>query len=237
MDYKKDTGEVKIKGLLDGKKNAVFVGESGSGKSEIAINFAINLEKRPDLEIHFFDMDQTKPLFRSRDVANQIRRAGIVFHSNTTESIEDVAAIPPGVIEILNKQGSYMIMDIGGNEHGSRMIGQFSNYLNNDNSVMFFIVNPYRPWSRDLLSINETIRMITMASRTEKIKIISNPNYGLDTTADDVAAGNDKLRDMLDGQYSISFVCALVNLCDELRGRVKEPVVPIRIHILYPWQQ
>ena len=30
--------------------------------------------------VHFFDMDQTKPLFRSRDVREQLEQAGVVFH-------------------------------------------------------------------------------------------------------------------------------------------------------------
>ena len=54
--------------LQKGKKNFVFIGEAGSGKSEIAINFAVNLARIADRPVHFFDMDQTKPLFRSRDV-------------------------------------------------------------------------------------------------------------------------------------------------------------------------
>ncbi|NLA87780.1 MAG: hypothetical protein GX847_10990, partial [Clostridiales bacterium] len=53
-----------ITDLLDGKKTVIFLGESGSGKSEISINFAMRLRGETDRIIHFFDMDQTKPLFR-----------------------------------------------------------------------------------------------------------------------------------------------------------------------------
>lgn len=52
-----------IETLLNaGNKNFVFVGEAGSGKSEIAINFAHLLLEQSEKEIHFFDMDMTKPL-------------------------------------------------------------------------------------------------------------------------------------------------------------------------------
>ena len=221
--------------LLNGKNTAVFIGEAGSGKSEIAINFAVGLQKETERKIHFFDLDQTKPLFRSRDAANQIRRSGMVFHCNTDESIEDVATIAPGVIEAINEPESYVILDIGGNEHGARMIGQFSQYLNNDDSIVFFLINPYRPWSRDLPGITETITRVTRASRTGEIQIISNPNFGLETTVEDVLAGNEKLKDMLNGQLEISFVCALDSLCDRLKDEIAYPLVPVRIHILYPW--
>ena len=223
--------------LLDGKKTAVFLGEAGSGKSEVAINFAAGLKKETEQVVHFFDMDQTKPLFRSRDVAEQIERAGIVFHCNTDESIEDVSTVAPGVIEAIIEPESYVILDIGGNEHGARMIGQFSEYLNSAESVIFFLINPYRPWSRDMPGITETISRITRASRADGISIISNPNFGLESRAADIVAGNDKLKEMLGSEMQISFVCVLEELCEELEGKIAEPMIPVRIYILYPWQE
>jgi hypothetical protein len=222
--------------LLGGKKTVVLLGEAGSGKSEIAINFALGLRGETNRKIHFFDMDQTKPLFRSRDVANKIRSAGIEFHSNITESIEDVAAIVPGVKEAINEPESFVILDIGGNEHGARMIGQFSQNLNSEDCVVLFVINPYRPWSRDLPSITETIRRITVAARTENIRVVSNPNFGPETTAEDIIKGNEKLKAMLGGKSEVSFVCALERLCPELEGKITEPLIPVKIYILYPWQ-
>ena len=51
--------------------SVVFLGEAGCGKSEIAVNLALRLAagERP---VHFFDLDMTKPLFRSRDAARPI---------------------------------------------------------------------------------------------------------------------------------------------------------------------
>ena len=222
--------------LLDGKKTIVFLGEAGCGKSEIAINFAMGLRGETNQKIHFFDMDQTKPLFRSRDVTKRITDAGILFHCNEDVSIEDVATVAPGVIEAINEPDSLVILDVGGNEHGARTIGQFAKYLNNDDALVFFLINPYRPWSRDLAGITDTIGRITEASRTAGIRIISNPNFGLDTSAQDVIAGNQKLEDMLGGKFRISLVCALESLCVEIRDKVEGPLVPVKIYIRYPWQ-
>lgn len=52
----------------------------GSGKSEISINFAKWLVQLQDKPVHFFDMDMTKPLFRSRDVEMQMEALGIICH-------------------------------------------------------------------------------------------------------------------------------------------------------------
>ena len=223
--------------LLDDKDTVVFLGEAGCGKSEIAINFAFRLREETNQKIHFFDMDQTKPLFRSRDITNQISKAGIEFHYNADTSIEDVAAVASGVIEAIEEPGSYVIMDIGGNEHGARMIGQFSKYLNSDNCQVFFLINPYRPWSRDYSGIAESIERITNASRITNISIISNPNFGLETTAEDVVKGNDRLSAMLNGYLSISLVCVHERLYAELFDKIDAPLFPVRIYILYPWQE
>ena len=74
--------EKTLKKLLENKKNFVFVGEAGCGKSEIALNFAMGMRKLTDKPIHFFDMDQTKPLFRSRDVRERLEAEGIAFNES-----------------------------------------------------------------------------------------------------------------------------------------------------------
>lgn len=222
--------------LLNGKDNAVFLGESGSGKTEIAINFALGLKAETDRTVHFFDMDQTKPLFRSRDVADRLQKAGVVFHSNTQESIEDVPSTPPGVAEALRERDSYVILDVGGNERGARMLGQYHAYLNADTCQAFFVINPYCAWSKDFASIAVTVDKILRSARIARIQVISNPNFGAETTAEDVAAGHGRLKDMLQGRLGISCVCAMERLCPELRGKMDEALVPIHRFMLYPWQ-
>ena len=53
----------------------IFLGEAGCGKSELAVQWALTAaECRRD--VHFFDLDQTKPLLRSRDAAELLEGAG-----------------------------------------------------------------------------------------------------------------------------------------------------------------
>ena len=57
----------------------VFLGEAGCGKSELAVQWALTAaERRRD--VHFFDLDQTKPLLRSRDAAALLEGAGVTVH-------------------------------------------------------------------------------------------------------------------------------------------------------------
>ena len=62
--------------LPEGKRNFVFLGEAGCGKSELAVNLACRLAAG-DRPVHLFDLDMTKPLFRTRDLGNALEQAGV----------------------------------------------------------------------------------------------------------------------------------------------------------------
>jgi len=222
--------------MLAKKKNFVFIGEAGSGKSELAINFAFRMAEVATKKVHFFDMDQTKPLFRSRDVSEQLEDAGVVFHSQ--KQLLDAPTIVPGVIEHLMDKESYVLLDIGGNATGARMIGQFSHILNDDSTCVFFVINTYRPWSKTAMSIEETVSRITTVSRVKHVNVISNPNLGLTTTVEEVLAGNEKLKEILGPNgANIDYVCVLETLYDRVKDIIKEPLIPVQVYILYPWLQ
>jgi hypothetical protein len=86
-----------------------------------------------------------------------------------------------------------------------------------------------------LPGIAETIKRVTRASRLDNVRVISNPNFGLETTAEDVVAGHEKLKNMLRGQFAVSCVCALEGLCSELKAQIDDYLIPIKIYIRYPW--
>lgn len=219
---------------FEGIRNFVFIGEAGSGKTEIAINFARLLQEKGDRPVHFFDMDQTKPLFRARDAAKAVTDAGIQLRFQP--QLLDTPLVPPGVIEGILDENCYTILDVGGNEQGARMMGQFSGALNATASITFFVVNAYRPWSRDLDGIEATIEKISRATRFSNIRIISNPNLGFDTRLEEVLAGHEKLLNLLQDQRP-EFLCALERLSEPVQAALDIPVLPVRLHILYPWQE
>lgn len=221
--------------ILNGRRIAAFLGGAGSGKTEIALNFALGLRRETERRIRFFDMDQTKPLFRARDAADRLAAAGIELNGNMDASIEDAASVAPGVISALEDRESIVILDVGGNEQGARVIGQFFRRLQGQDSVVFLPINPYRPWSGSVDELRATIEGIRSAARADRVLIVSNPNFCAQTCAEDIVEGNKKLKDMLGGDYEISFVCAMEPLCAELEGRLAEKLIPITIQIRYPW--
>ena len=84
------------------EKNLVFIGEAGSGKTETAVNLALRMAREGGRRVHFFDMDQTKPLFRARDCEAQLEREGVVFHFQA--QYLDAPTVASGVIETLRDE-------------------------------------------------------------------------------------------------------------------------------------
>lgn len=222
----------KLRELLQTKKNFVFIGEAGSGKTEVALSLAVHMTKLTDKSVHLFDMDQTKPNFRARDAARKLEQTGVKLHYH--EQVLDAPVVATGVKEHLRNENAYVLMDIGGGNHGSHMIGQFHELLNLDNALVLYVLNPYRPWSGETEDIRETMARVLGSARLRRITLLGNPNYGPDTTLEDVLQGLEKLRALTEG-VPLEFVTALEPLCDELQTRIPEPVIPIRLHTLPDW--
>lgn len=224
--------EDKLRTLLQEKKNFVFIGEAGSGKTEIALSLAAQLTRLTDRQVHLFDMDQTKPDFRARDARDRMEAEGVFLHYH--EQLLDTPTVAAGVIEHLKDPQACVLLDVGGGSYGAHMIGQFHELLNADAALVFYVVNPYRPWSDSAEAVAETMRRVLGSARLERICVLANPNYGPHTTVGEIVSGIEKVRALV-GELPIGFVCALEKHCAELEKITEEPIIPIRLHTLPDW--
>lgn len=222
-----------LESIIKKKSKFIFIGEAGSGKTELVINFALSFTKMTNKKIHFFDMDQTKPLFRAREVKNYLIDNGIVFHSS--QQLLDTPTIPHAVADTINNSNNITVFDIGGNATGARSIGQFSKDLSQSNAVSYYVINYYRPFSQKLKDIEESMDQIMSATGITNIKIISNPNLGASTNIKDVIYGHKMTCEMLKcTNYKISFLTVLRELCNDLIKEIPEDVIEISSYIEYP---
>ena len=223
--------------LADGARRAfVFVGEAGAGKSEIAVNLALALarEGRP---VRFFDLDQTKPMFRSRDMAAAMRASGVEF-ANDHQRL-DARTIPCGILDGLCDPTRTVVLDVGGDAQGATMLGQFAGAWGPD-AAAFLVVNPFRVFfdhggAERLIAAADAIRR---AARPPLMHVIANPNLGADTHAADVVAGYCQVERMLAGSdYVIEAVGALSSLCGEVAAALPGmKILPIKRYIVPVWE-
>lgn len=216
-------------------KNFVFLGEAGSGKSEIAINLAMDLAKNTNKKVHFFDMDMTKPLFRSRDLNKEFEKADIELHYE--EQFMDAPTLVGGVNSLLKNENSIVIMDVGGDYIGARSIGGFAPKLNQENTLVYYVLNSMRPWSYDIDHIDGTLGKILGVSHINlsQIKLIDNPNNGVTTTAEEYLIGSNQMIDTVTPYMPIEFSCVREDLYNAVKQKSKLPLVSLHLYLTYEW--
>ena len=219
--------------LLATRKNFVFIGETGSGKSEIALNTAVLLREQTNREVHLFDMDQTKAMFRARDAEEEMKTLCITIHY--MPQLLDMPVMVNGIIPHLGRKDSRCILDVGGNENAARMVGCLSDYLNRDNTAAVYVLNPFRPWSGSAENICDTMNSVLNACHLEEIFFVVNPTVGVDTNAEDVAEGL-KLLNSLTPEKEISACFITETLFDDVKHTIPFECFPLHRYLPHPWQ-
>ncbi len=217
------------------KKNFVFLGEAGSGKSEIALNFALYLARLKNKRVHFFDMDMTKPLFRSRSALAEMEAEGIKFHYE--EQFMDAPTLVGGVNRLMRDVDSYVVMDVGGDHIGARAVGGFAAELNKGYTNVFYVLNAFRPWSYDIDHIDRTLVDIMGVSNVllDNIKMINNPNLGPETSVNDFIEGCRKMDAMVNPYKKIEFACVREAIYEKVKNQVDVDLMPLHLFLQYPW--
>lgn len=215
-------------------KNYVLIGEAGCGKSELAINLAKKLLNR-GREVHLFDLDMTKPLFRTRDAAESISNLGIQIHFES--QFMDAPTTTGGVRRCLLDENCFTVLDVGGDTVGARAIGEYAPILQRKETTVWYIVNPYRPWSAAVEWIDRVLSEILQVShiRFDKLCLAANPNFGETTTEADVVEGLAKLRGQLLDSWEVSFLSVESSLKNGVEKQVDIPVFEISRYLSYPW--
>ena len=102
----------------------IITGHYGSGKTEFAVNLARKLEN-PVIA----DLDIVNPYFRTADVKDALENEGIrVITPEFANTNVDIPSLPPDIIGAL-QSGDDVVLDVGGDEDGAVVLGQFKKYF------------------------------------------------------------------------------------------------------------
>ena len=212
------------------KRHCVFLGASGSGKTELAVNFAVSAAK--SAAVSFFDMDQTKGLFRSRDLFDELAANGV--ETVDTYNFQDAPIVPAGVQSRIRDENTLCVFDVGGNAAGAVMIGQYTGIMRPEDTDYFYVINPCRPFTETTEDIERSMVEILYASRIDPswIKLVSNPNMGRETTAALALEQHRRLEKLTERLgMKPAALCADAAYSAELAGEVDVPVLPLRLYL------
>ena len=218
--------------LMKEKKNFVFIGEAGSGKSEIVLNIANKLAQETGRPVDLFDLDQTKPLYRSRDMKEDFAERGVTIHYQ--DQYLD-APVMVGGVRVSLVSDNYTLLDIGGGHQAAKFAGAYSDLLSKDDAVPVYIINPYRPWTKSVDAIDGTMSHILGSMRLDHIYILANPNLGYATTVDEFTEGLEKTDALLEGFTTVNSACVRRDIYEAAKARTDKTLVPIDLFLTYSW--
>lgn len=175
------------------KRVNLFCGHYGSGKTNIAVNYAFYL-KKSGFDTAIADIDIVNPYFRTKDSEKELTEEGIeVISLPFANTSLDLPAMPSEVYSLVQDRKKHAVFDVGGDDRGAYALGRYAPYILEENDYeMFFVVNFYRPLTRNAENAFAVMKEIEAACRIPFTAIVNNSNLGADTSVEDILATKDE---------------------------------------------
>lgn len=210
------------------KRIHIFTGHYGSGKSEVSLNFAISLSKTAK-KIVFADIDIINPYFRSIASDNVLKKNGIIpvttKYANTNV---DIPALTVEVTQYLKDNEATLIIDTGGDDAGAKVIGRYRSEIPVSDTIMYFIINCFRPETRTVEGVMKILDEIRLSSRMDVDYIINNSHLMEKTSDSDIITGYEFARVVSNKTgIPIAFHSVMKANLDKTGFDFQEPVFPM----------
>ena len=201
----------------------IISGHYGSGKTNIAVSLAYDLRKVEE-KVAIADIDIVNPYFRTKDNEQQLERAGIrLICSEYANSNVDIPALPQDMYAVTDDKELHSILDVGGDERGALALGRISPAIREENDYqMLYVVNKFRPLTKDADSAIEVMREIEAACGLKFTAIINNSNLGVETTADDVISSLNYAAEISQKtELPVLFTSVNRSVAEQLNGEIE----------------
>ena len=216
--------------MMNYKRLTLIMGHYGSGKTNIAVNLAYDLKKSYD-NVAIADLDIVNPYFRTKDSEEIFREDGIrLICSEFANSNVDIPAMPSDIYSLIDDKTLKAIIDVGGDDRGALAVGRLSKQIANENDYeMLFVINTFRPLTRDTEGLMEVLGEIEAAAGLKFTGLINNSNLGPETSKKDVINSNEKAKE-LSKITGLPLVLTTVKqeLYEQLKGEIKN-LFPLKL--------
>lgn len=185
----------------------IISGHYGVGKSEFASNYALKLinSKNHRNKIAIVDLDIVNPYFTTRGIREFLKIHNIEIIGPSSEATNaDLPALPREIDSVFFDDDYDVIVDLGGDAAGSKVIGRYSHHLQNLGYDFFYLVNVNRPFSEDFDGVYQYLLDIQNASRLKISYIVNSTHLLYDTTIEEIQKGDEICKKISD-KFSIPY--------------------------------
>ncbi len=216
----------------------IFVGGYGSGKSEVAVNFAISLTEH-GRTVKIGDLDIVNPYFRSREARTVLKEFGVELLLPPPEIMEsDLPLIQPEIVGALQNPTGFLVLDIGGDSVGARVLASMRGKILEDNFDCFFVLNSRRPFSGTVAEVKKMVEAIEQASSVLVTYLAINSHL-IEETSQEVIEEGIQLAEAVQKEIKkpIGFVAVERRMLNEFDvSWLPYPVLVLDRQLLKPWE-
>ncbi|WP_448589775.1 hypothetical protein [Thermodesulfobium sp.] len=218
---------------MEGYPVYVLCGEAGSGKSEIVLKLGGIFSK--DNPVLVIDLDNVKIMRTIRHVNNE-KKLDLPFEVvNIPEEFIniDIPIVAYKIRSLLEDNGNFLIIDVGGNSDGAIVLGSLNDLLVKRNTIPIFVFNPFRPFSNSSERVYETISSIQRSSKLNFNSVAINLYLGKGATLDEMLLG-EKLANKIVEELNLEVLFRFVQKEFEEYFKGYIPIEPL---LFYPWEE
>ncbi len=215
------------------RRVTVICGHYGVGKTNLSLNLAIDSSRRGEKTV-LIDLDIVNPYFRSSDYSNVLSEYGIrtlgPVYANTNL---DPPALPPGIAEAV-ETGERVIIDAGGDDAGSSVLGVFRSSISSSDPDVLYAVNRYRSLTATAEEALQIMREIEKASGLEVTGIVNN-SHMKDLTDPVLIADSVSFAERISSLSGLPLRFTAVPRSINLLNKIQN-IYPVDVIVKAPWE-
>jgi hypothetical protein len=223
--------------MLDDRRIRIIIGHYGSGKTEFSVNYAVKLAEM-GYKVALSDLDIVNPYFRSREKAAFLEEKGIrVISSSLGHNFSlDLPAISSEIVGPIQDPESQVILDVGGNSVGAKVLAKFYEDIIDKEYDMLCVVNTNRTETRTVEGILYHVRSIEEVSQLKVTGLINNTHLLRETTLETVLEAQKIIEEASQKlAIPIKYISTIESVAKELPEGLEGEVFPIKMYMRDVW--
>ena len=223
------------------KRLTAIVGHYGSGKSNYSINLALDLAES-GRKVILMDLDLVNPYFLSSGYEKILNEKGIQVIAPMFANTNVETPALPAEMNIVFETDHDVVMDVGGDDAGSVVLGRFREQLSSIDYEMIYVINHYRNLTMEAKEAAEVLREIEAASRCRATSVLANSHLKWETKWETI---EEALPYAIETARELNLPLKAVTIPkfltkdDRVRKHMEEtdiPWYPVEIYVKAPWE-